>query len=82
MPDGTYYLYAAGKDLVGNWARTPEVMIVIDNNGPVIAGHADMTLVEGEAFPTDTVTLTDNIGLGKVFVRATDLTNGLGFCTG
>ena len=32
MEDGIYYLYAAGKDLAGNWARTPEIMITIDNS--------------------------------------------------
>lgn len=32
MDDGVYYLYAAGKDLAGNWARTTgEVMININN---------------------------------------------------
>jgi len=31
MEDGDYYLYAAGKDLSGNWARTPEIMISVDN---------------------------------------------------
>lgn len=31
MDDGVYYLYAAGKDLVGNWARTPEVQITVEN---------------------------------------------------
>jgi len=37
MKDGTYYLYAAGKDLAGNWARTPgEIQIVIDNTAPVV----------------------------------------------
>jgi len=32
MTDGVYYLYAAGKDLAGNWARTPgEIKVIIDN---------------------------------------------------
>ena len=31
MEDGTYYLYAAGKDLAGNWARTKEIMIIVEN---------------------------------------------------
>jgi len=31
MTNGVYYLYAAGKDLAGNWARTPEIMIFVDN---------------------------------------------------
>ncbi|HPR14110.1 MAG TPA: Ig-like domain-containing protein, partial [Candidatus Woesebacteria bacterium] len=34
MTDGDYYLYAAGKDLAGNWARTSEKMITIDNTPP------------------------------------------------
>ena len=38
MTDGTYYLYAAGKDLVGNWSRTlGEVKIVVDNTAPTVA---------------------------------------------
>ena len=32
MDDGDYYVYAAGKDLAGNWARSERVMITIDNN--------------------------------------------------
>jgi hypothetical protein len=37
MDDGVYYLYAAGKDLAGNWARTAgEVKIVVDNTPPSI----------------------------------------------
>jgi len=32
MADGIYYLYAAGKDLAGNWARTPgEIKVIVDN---------------------------------------------------
>ena len=34
MEDGTYYFYAAGKDLAGNWSRTPEVRITLDNTPP------------------------------------------------
>jgi len=34
LADGTYYFYAAGKDVAGNWARTAETMIVIDNTAP------------------------------------------------
>ncbi len=48
MPDGTYYLYAAGKDLVGNWARTPgEVKIIVDNTAPTstIDGGSDGEVV-------------------------------------
>jgi hypothetical protein len=32
MEDGTYYLYAAGKDLAGNWASTPQIMVIVDND--------------------------------------------------
>jgi len=36
MEDGIYYLYAAGKDLAGNWARTiGQVKITVDNTNPV-----------------------------------------------
>jgi len=34
MSDGVYYLYAAGKDLAGNWARTPDVKVTVDNTRP------------------------------------------------
>ncbi len=34
MTDGTYYFKAAGKDVAGNWARTTETMIIIDNTAP------------------------------------------------
>ena len=37
MDDGFYYLYAAGKDLAGNWARTLEIRIEIDNTAPIIS---------------------------------------------
>jgi len=31
MSDGVYYLYAAGKDLAGNWARTSTIRVIVDN---------------------------------------------------
>lgn len=34
LEDGVYYLYAAGKDPAGNWARTPDVQITVDNTPP------------------------------------------------
>ncbi|MCD4811743.1 hypothetical protein K8R14_04030 [bacterium] len=34
MDDGDYYFYAAGKDIAGNWARTDEVKITVDNTAP------------------------------------------------
>jgi hypothetical protein len=37
MPDGIYYIYAAGKDLAGNWARTTEVKIIVDNTPPTVS---------------------------------------------
>jgi len=37
MSDGIYYLYAAGKDLAGNWARTSgEIKITVDNSAPTV----------------------------------------------
>lgn len=37
MTDGDYYFYAAGKDTAGNWARTSEVKIIVDNTDPVLS---------------------------------------------
>lgn len=34
LNDGTYHLYAAGKDIAGNWARTLDIQITIDNTPP------------------------------------------------
>ena len=31
MEDGIYYLYAAGKDLAGNWARTLEIQVIVEH---------------------------------------------------
>ncbi len=31
MGDGPYYLYAAGKDLAGNWAKTGEIKVFVNN---------------------------------------------------
>jgi len=36
LSDGTYYLYAAGKDVIGNWAKTSEISIVVDNTDPTV----------------------------------------------
>lgn len=36
MEDGIYYFYAAGKDLYGNWAKSNEIYIVVDNTAPVV----------------------------------------------
>lgn len=49
MVDGTYYLYAAGKDLAGNWARTPQIMVIVDNTAPVVTINSptDGSLVSG-----------------------------------
>jgi len=47
MGDGTYYLYAAGKDLAGNWARTPEIMVVVLNN-KIVHGGGHMLEVNGD----------------------------------
>jgi len=35
LADGAYYLYAAGKDIYGNWARTSDIQIIIDNTKPI-----------------------------------------------
>ncbi len=49
MVDGTYYLYAAGKDLAGNWARTPEIQVTIDNTAPIVTieSPTDGNIVSG-----------------------------------
>jgi len=50
MADGVYYLYAAGKDLAGNWARTPgEIKVTVDNNAPdvTITNPGDDSIVSG-----------------------------------
>jgi len=47
MEDGTYYLHAAGKDLAGNWARTPEIMVVILNNKIVHGGGHMLEVLKG-----------------------------------
>jgi len=49
MEDGTYYLYAAGKDLVGNWAQTPNVQIVVDNTAPLVTieSPSDFSFLRG-----------------------------------
>jgi hypothetical protein len=58
------------------------LQFIVDTTPPVIADHDGMTLVEGETFPTDTVTLTDNYELNQVCATATDLDpNGLGSST-
>jgi len=46
MPDGNYYLYAAGKDLAGNWARTQEVMVIVhnDSDGDGVVDSIDLCL--------------------------------------
>jgi hypothetical protein len=51
---------------------------IVDTTPPTIEGHADITLLEGDAFPTDTVSLTDNYELDRVYAQATDLTGTMG----
>lgn len=48
LEDGVYYLYAAGKDLAGNWARTPDVRIIVDNTPP----ESEFTSLGGSLIPT------------------------------
>ena len=58
MEDGTYYLYAAGTDLAGNWARTPEIMVVVDND--------DDGVLEGDRCPgTVTDVPTEDLGVNR-----------------
>jgi hypothetical protein len=82
--DGDYQYKVRAVDLAGNISEASDwYHITLDREKPVIANPlGDMTLLEGDPFPTDTVSLTDNEALDKVFVKATDLTNGLGSETG
>ena len=47
MTNGVYYLYAAGKDLAGNWARTSEIMIIVDNIQEEAQTKADVLIESG-----------------------------------
>ena len=79
--NGVYTLRAAGKDLAGNYHHE-EIEVTVDNTLPVIASHSDMTLTEGESFPTDTVTLTDSYGeLDQVCITIKDASGTLGTST-
>ena len=84
LPDGHYEIQLAARDKALNRTSvsSQRINITVDNTAPVMGAMSDMTLFEGETFPTDTVSLTDNEALDKVFVKATDLTNGLGSGTG
>jgi parallel beta-helix repeat protein len=77
---GVYDIKASAFDSVGNIENSPTMKnITYDTTKPIIAGHSNMTLTEGETFPTDTVTLTDNYELNQVCATAEDLNpDGLG----
>jgi len=77
--EGMYSFKVRAVDYAGNPSEYSEMCnINIDWNGPVIAGHSSMILTEGDSFPTDTVTLTDNYELNQVCVKAEDKTGTLG----
>ena len=77
--DGLYTIKLEARDLANNKGinSIKWVNIIVDNTKPVISTHSDMILIEGEAFPTDTLALTDE-NPSKVCVNATDLTGTLG----
>lgn len=58
LSDGTYYLYTAGKDVIGNWAKTSEISMVVDNTDPTvnITSPLDGQVISG----TTTVTIDAN----------------------
>lgn len=93
VDDGEYTIKLEARDLAGNKNPDkspiiidPEVdgdsvdwiTVIVDNAKPVIGDLGNMTLVEGEQFPTDKVTLTDT-NPSQVCTTVTDLNpNGLG----
>ncbi len=67
LNDGIYYLYAAGKDLAGNWARTPDIQITIDNTSPTIVGlTVDRDYVKAGDVLTIIANVTDSSGISAV----------------
>lgn len=64
MNDGAYYMYAATKDLAGNWVRTPEIAFTVDNTAPTaaITDPLDGAYVNGVV--TITATADDGTGSG------------------
>jgi hypothetical protein len=78
--EGIYSFKVRAVDLAGNPSGYSEMCSInIDWTDPEIADHDDMTLIEGQPFPTDTVTLTDSYGeLDQVCAKAKDLTGTLG----
>ncbi len=63
MSDGTYYFYAAAKDLAGNWNRTPEISVVIDNTAPEIVNAGSDEGAQSSTF-SHTGTASDGSGSG------------------
>jgi len=57
MVDGTYYLYAAGKDLAGNWARTSQIQVTVDNTAPIVTINSP----SNESFVKGTVNIYGSI---------------------
>lgn len=51
MTDGTYHLYAAAKDLAGNWARTPDITITVDNSAPDVFLTSPTTATVSDTIP-------------------------------
>lgn len=60
LTDGTYYLYGAGKDVAGNWARTSEISIVVDNTNPTVDITSPLNGETISGTTTVTVTATDS----------------------
>ena len=81
--EGIYGFAVRAVDAAGNksaWTSenlSESCQITYDNTDPVIAGHSDVGLIEGDPFPTDKVTLTELYPY-KVCAKAKDLTGTLG----
>jgi len=62
-----YYIVSA-VDTSGNWVALTQVDVVVgDNDGPVVADNSPATGTTGDSY-TFNVTVTDNIGMGTVYV--------------
>lgn len=85
LPDGEYYMAhqvydrATRKDIptINQFRDVLGLHFIVDTEKPVIVKHNDITLVEGELFPSSTVSLTDNYELLKVCGIGKDITNTL-----
>ncbi len=65
MEDGTYYLYAAGKDLAGNWAKTSEIQVTVDNTAPVVTINS----------PTDGILVSGTVDIFGSIIEKTELSH-------